>query len=373
LCCSFFVGSSDAQFAFTATPVDDLTITFDPPLTVPAWLGADIASSIYLFDEIYLWFFGDTLIGKLTDVNGQIYRVWNEFTHGTVAIVNFALSLEPVFLSQSENGKIAEAGLLVPQNPTIPGEYYWMIDGLIGPKSGLLFVLCAVVGTGDNGTQGGNFASDIAIVQNPTDLPTNWVYTTIRNPWSAPLLQWNSAIVYNPADGYIYMTGLDWAAPQAPKVLSRILEADLIAANWGAMQFWSLGGTWQSNMDNLAGLMTGPRAMDSVVWHPWMNQWITFLLDPYDTYVSIAYAPELVGPWTVVPIYDIPAPYNNLTVFSNYGPMVHLEYCTQANEIVFTYTSNVASIANLGLVQDWSTYPELYHPLFVSVIVSKNN
>jgi len=364
-----FCSTSFGQFSFQANALDGLTVAFDPEIN--GWVGADIGSSIHLFDDVYIYFYGDTLVGNMVNTDGIVTRQITGITHGSVAYVNLALSLEPTYVMNTWSipGQVDVQGIVTPQNPTVPGEYYWMIGGVMGPKTGYLYILCVVMDP--QGQQ--IIGADIVSVSNPVDLPDQWDYTTSRISSSSSQIQWTTTITLSPLDGYIYIYGVDTLQEGGPMILSRIDENDLFFSNWAAMEFWSYGGEWLGNMSNIAPIFPSLIAMTSVQFHPYMDCFFMLLLDPGNTFVTISLADSVVGPWNAIGIYDLPPPYNNQANFYSYGSMAHLEYCGEANEIVFSYTTNL-NFANIGpdfsWYTEWSVYPELYHPLFVSVIIT---
>ena len=73
-----------AAWNFSAKPSDRLQKLFDLPPT--GWVGGDEDTSLQLKDSMYLWLFGDSLIGKYN--NQTLQRSDTEWIHSSIGELN---------------------------------------------------------------------------------------------------------------------------------------------------------------------------------------------------------------------------------------------------------------------------------------------
>jgi len=345
-------------FRFTAQDDPDLTAVFDP--LPQGWLGADVSVSFPFANDTYMWLWGDTLYGNLAKRGNSLYRNMSAMPHSSLAFVDMSGSKKPQYWIRpsSPNSNTPDSmGLFRPQNPTNPAEYYWTVVGMMAPTTGILVVVAQVIIATNSGIGFQQLGTDVILVANPFSPPEQWKYLTSRVETSSEGLSWNSGIAFG--NGYFYFIGL--GGPNA--FLARITENDLMNFNWTGLSFWSHGGVWLANVSDLLPLYDSTYTEGTLQYHPYMQQWFLILAQAYESDVYIAYAPEITGPWTKVPIYPYPKQYQNSS-FITYSGKSHPEYAAE-NEIVFTFNINSPSLAFV------LTDLDIYHPHFVRVTIDK--
>jgi len=354
---------------YAATPLDAISFSAkdDPILSAKfnplpqGWMGADVSVSIPLGNNIYLWLWGDTLVGNIAkDQFGNQYRNLSAFPHSSMAIVNMSGSQNPQYSFQRlPNSQVVDSmGLFRPDNPSNPKEFYWTVGGVVSPSTQHLIVTTQVIIDTNSGIGFEQIGTDIVIVANPLRPLEEWTYTTSRIPSSSTTLSWNSGIAFD--EGYFYLVGL----ANSSAYLARISESDMLKFNWPGMTYWSKGNQWRSDTNDLLALYKSVYTEGTLQYHPYMKRWYNILAQAYQGSISIAYAPNITGPYTVDPVYTIPKGYQNGT-FTSYAGKSHPEYAN-SNEIVFTYNVNANSLSLLFKDLD------IYHPKFVRVSISLN-
>jgi hypothetical protein len=347
------VGAGAWQFKAEEAP--DLDGLFQ--LRPVGWLGADVSSSFHMGNSLYMWLWGDTLLGKLAlhPQHPTVERQWSVMPHSSLAWMNMSESLEVKFWWRLlPNGQVDTQGLFTPQHPTIAGEYYWTINGMIGPKTGYLFVVAMAI-YDPTPTTFQQVGTDIIVITNPFEHPERWNYKTSRIPSSNSNISWNTAVTY--FGGSYYFVGLNGGHGA---ILSRITEEALARFDWNSMQFLTTGLRWSSVASPLAVLFPSPFTEGSLQWHPHLKQWFMILSQAFDNNIYIATSAKLEGPWTKQAIYTVPPPFNG-ALFINYGAKSHPELATFSNEIVLTYNCNAINVSTL------TEALYAYHPVFVRV------
>jgi len=304
-----------------------------------------------------MWIWGDTLVGNLYTSNGQEKRNITRMPHNTVAIVDMSGDRKPTFYVPENN-----RGQFYPKYDTDTNVLYWVIDGVVGPDSGKLILIAMVIKLGGGGLGFQQIGADIIIVNNPQEVPTSWDWNCYRIPSSNDSLSWSASMAYHPSDKLIYIVGQD---PKG-QVLSRMSEADLLKQNWPAMQFWT-GSAWQTSTNTLATFINVPFTFTetTLMHHTYLNKWYMVCSQAYQSYIYVALADDITGPWTTTKVYTIPPPWNNGNLYTNYAAKSHPEFATSQNQIVFTYNTN--SVTGL---QGLATEVGAYHPHFIILTIT---
>lgn len=341
---------------FSAHDDPTLSSKFNPQDS--GWLGADVSVSIPLGNGNYMWLWGDTLIGNITqDETGHQYRNLTAFPHSSMAIVNMSGDQLPsyYFTNLPNSYDVDPMGLFRPDNPSDPEEFYWTVEGIIAPTSQQLLVIAQVIVDTNTGLGFTQMGTDVILVSNPLEPLENWNYTTSRILESNTNLTWNSGITFY--EGYFYLVGLD----NLNAYLARINESDMTNFNWEEMTFWSQDNVWDNDIGNLLPLFPSIYTEGTLQFHPYMQRWFLILAQAYQGSIYIAHSPSITGPYTIEPIYNFPKDYQNGTFFA-YAGKSHPEFAEE-QEIVFTYNVNCNSLSLL--FQDL----DIYHPKFVRVSI----
>eukprot|EP01112_Ceratiomyxa_fruticulosa_P014402 TRINITY_DN4120_c0_g1_i1.p1 TRINITY_DN4120_c0_g1~~TRINITY_DN4120_c0_g1_i1.p1 ORF type:complete len:385 (+),score=54.34 TRINITY_DN4120_c0_g1_i1:757-1911(+) len=341
---------------FSCVEDGSLSALFNPQPV--GWLGADVSTSIHLYNGTMLWLFGDTMVGNLFSYDGNTDRNVTAFVHGTIALLDTKGTGEPNYYIRKVDGYF-ESFFHPLNSSTDPQEYYWTVSGLVLPKSNTLIILAMVIKSVNNTFI--QLGSDAILVKNIYDDPYLWNYETSRITQSSPKIQWNVAIAINPIDGYVYIMGHDSTQSMfGCTVLSRISEDSLYNLNWADMQFWGKAQKWSSESGSLMCLIDGGVTETTLFYHSSLQTWYYVGLSGIDSNVILADSKSLTGPWSTQTLYTIPAPFSNNKVYTTYASKEHPEYETNSNEIVFTYNTNVVSF--------WGLWTDItaYHPIFLT-------
>jgi hypothetical protein len=358
--------------------------------TGKSWIGGDIGTSIKLNKNLYLWLFGDTLIGNMVkDNQGNITRNITNFIHSSFSLLNLTHNLKPNFyLPEFENGTF-KTSIFVSNKSLDPllniqNYYYWNLVGSMLSINGPLLILAADI-VPDPISLFKQIGTDAILVANPFTPFNEWKYNTFTIPSSlnknlsttvvneiflSSNLTWNVAVLMKENDLYMYGS-LKSGFLQYHIVLSKINYEDLIKGNWTAMQFWShnnfVDGYWSSSFSNLKPLYDHPASESSIHWSSKLKMWYMPLCQAFwDNKITLITSPSLTGPWKKQLTYDIPHPYNNSTNFIAYGAKSHPEYSKTSDELIISYNTNTLNF------QDLTKYPNSYIPRFIKInIVNK--
>ena len=386
---------------------DDLNNYFDllrinqSSISSLKWMGGDISTSIPLSLQTttsttttvtpYLWLFGDTCGGHLTQSgDGSSIVKKFQFTSNTVAIQNMLTTTtttttttststlttdneretsfdEPQFyLPLNHDGSLNSQGIFVPPHNATnvcpsPHCKYWCISGihLTNPQQAddTLVLFCQTPTQTDLASQYttvvyiNNITSSATLLSTSNTLtdvainPLAWTYqsTYLPSPYSGHDYGWGTSLVKNHEDGLIYLVGQNNSHSNLFDIgiyLARISEQDLLASNWLGMQVFCNNGQWMDvelcvtthGLNNLIGFPSS-YTETSLVYSDIIQQWVLILLDTGGNTVYTALTPILSQPtfptWKVVPIYDIGAPFNNKSAgLFNYAAKIHTQFST---------------------------------------------
>lgn len=277
-------------FSFHTTERPDLERLFDPQSK--GWLGADVSTSIHLYNATYLWLWGDTLVGTS---NGRTRNI-TSMPHSTLAIVDFDKSPDPqYFIPRKPSGDVDGRGFFYPPDWK-EGKYYWIVAGSMAPASRQLVILAMVIVS----TKGSFYqtATDIIVVKNPFDSPFNWTWHTYRMPFTTDLtlkLSYNIGITFQDDDSMFYIVGS--RGKDFTFLLSRIPETPILTGNFSQMQFWN-GRSWDSDFSQSAPIVTGMMYSESTLFFSQeLGLWYMFLSQAYLPDIKVAFADTLTGPW----------------------------------------------------------------------------
>jgi hypothetical protein len=296
-----------------------------PAPTGLSWLGGDVAASVALSEERYVWIFGDTILGSVS-----------ERCAGGVAYCNRRVAGDPKrgmipnsvgVMTRGEDGSFAPLATFWRTTYGQPrpifeaaeaDEFLWPLAAV---RVGDRLLIIANRHTRASGLYA--LGNVFVRVRNPHDRPDTWVYTRhdvpnvvdyTRGPTP---LTWSTALV--PAGRFIYVFGEHGVGLGARSVLARLHRRGLGAAAWtpaleylldaadgGAEPVWS-GDFDRDRLHELDGL---PGTSEAVLTFDDRLGWHTFQILPLSFDVRLYTAPALAGPWRDRGIvYRIPAPW----------------------------------------------------------------
>ena len=343
------------------------------------WHGADVAYSIQLSPDRFLWLFGDTFAGK----------------PDTTRISGDSMPRNSIGIATCASGQPCRVEYAWTDHPTGPptsffetgtAEFYWPLDGFVA--NGVLYVVLQKMHTaGDGGAFGFDYSGVVlASIGNFMDPPAVW------NVVYQPVLSGNTVIpgvaVVGPevarsagdpsaAPDYVYF--FTWLKKGgSPEVaLMRLSTASLSdpAVSSGHWQYLAKGGEWNpwttpaSLPKDGKALVYGNYTEFTVSYHPDVHRWLMTLPGGImDGAAFVSYADTLAGNWsTPKAIYTFPEsqPSN-----PDHAPNV---FCYAAKEhpeleapgmFTFTYACNSMKI------QEVLANPRLYHPVVVTGPIS---
>lgn len=322
------------------------------------WIGADVASSIEVTPNKFIWLFGDTLLGKVT----QRSRYLHAMLHNSVAIMTCqqhkkcqmtkSASRDIFILNKAHHYFWPTAGTLLNTKLFITGYVIHTHSREWIPLSGTCFIL----------------------VHNIKASPTHWQYTTYLMPDTNAHLNWATAAVKK--DDWLYIFGSMHIHANTPAhiVLSRIQVENAETAHWTSLEYWS-HHHWTKKL-------TSPNALDAIPGLPGTSEmslgyndyigWYTVSIPALTFDIHLYTAKQLTGPWQDQGIiYHIPRPIRaSVGHFIAYAAKVHPELATTTNEIVLTYTINQLDTRAFVKNIEKESYWWLYIPQFVTVEVN---
>jgi hypothetical protein len=320
-----FVSGVAPPFVVAPDPALQALIDPSPCGEALCWLGADVATSIQVGPDQWVWLFGDTLLG----------RVSNRCTaRGCTRERELGEDLESSLVRNS-------VGVLVrsPDGALSPVVKYWRNDGgrpapildarvpgaflwpMVGRRVGQVLLIGANRHTPESGlAPTGNV---FVRVWNPEAPPDLWSYTLHEVPNARTgadepnPLTWTAAMTAD--EGFLYVFGELGAGLGAATVLSRLQLSDIDDPDWQprpeyltdadccAGPFWTRDFRPQS-LHRLRGL---PGTSEATVNRDPALGWISFQIAPLDFDVRLYSADELSGPWADRGVvYRVPPPWS---------------------------------------------------------------
>ena len=350
---------------WTATPADDLQPLFEA--RTEGWLGGDVATSIPLGNDRFLWLFGGTVIGKR---EGDTRVAFKGMPHNTVATVVLPKGASPTqndvnFYWRTRNGK--PTAIFEPPKASENDTFYWVVAGLKSRESDALFLLAQrVQHTDDERLNFKVLGSTAIVVKNATgDDPTTWQYESQDMPPSTNGTDWFAAIsyaecvacpdeiaddsFYGIADS-VYLLGRN---ETSSAILARAKLDDLIQFNYDSFQVYANtsstpDATWLPWRDVIVtgrgqpvALFRPALAECTVSYHRDLELWYVVAVRLFDYRIDVWTASNVTGPWTSTLVYEIPTPWRNTTKYLNYAAKSHPELvASSSDEIVFSYMTN---------------------------------
>ncbi len=296
----------------------------DEPL--PSWAGADVASSIAINDNLWIWIFGDTLLGSLdgpcADDAAYCGRTITE-TDETKLLRNSIGVAERGWFGSMEKiqtwwrrGPAGEATAAFPSEDR--NAFLWPLSGLVIDET--LFIAANRHTLASGLAPVGNVLLQI---ENPGDSPDAWQISERAIPGfvlaesGAAAISWTSALVA--VGNWVYLVGARQNDTRSETVLARLSLAELMAdsaapleprfllRNRSDRKVWSphfdaerlhvvpgLPGTSETTFEGYPGL-----------------GWVSFRIPPFSFEIRLYTADDLLGPWRDRGVvYRLPAPWS---------------------------------------------------------------
>lgn len=290
----------------------------------PSWLGGDVATSIRVAEDEWIWLFGDTLFGTVSDdcPHGRGYcdvRVQRDLEGG---LVNNSIGRmqhrRGHFLPIERSWRLSPEGepraVFASERP---GHYLWPLAG--AAVDGALLVL-ANENTPASGLA--PVANLLLRVANPLDPVAYWQVDQQRIEGfrsgassQGTALSWTTALI--PDGEWLYFVGSRGEAGTAETVLARMPRAAAhrvpTAPPLEFRQFDEQGAVrWSPSLqpDALAPLPGLPGTTEASFLRT-QNGWATWQIPPLRYELRLLTAPALHGPWSDRGVvYRIPPPWS---------------------------------------------------------------
>jgi len=290
----------------------------------PSWLGGDSATSARLADGRWVWLFGDTLVGTVSDrcPAGEGYcdrSIDDDPDRGMIAnsvgMVERASdeSWSPmVKFWRTRNGQPAPVF-----DAANADEILWP---LAAAPVGRLLLVAASRHSRETGLL--PLGNVFLRVLDPERPPDEWTYTRHPVPnvlagTEGPALTWATGLV--PDGDFVYVVGQRGAGLGSRTVLARVVARDVSAPGWmpapeylvrrrGAEEpVWSA----RFDADALHELAELPGTSEATFgWEEGVG-WSTYQILPLTFAIRLYTAPALTGPWRDRGVvYEIPAPWS---------------------------------------------------------------
>jgi hypothetical protein len=323
------------------------------------WTGADGAYSVALEDDVILWLFGDTWIGR---IRGD--------RHVDAVIVNNSIALQ-----RGKNPTTASVNFYYGRTPDgkpvafiRPAEgkgWFWIYHGAPTSK-GLYLFLIRIEPTDEKSDSGFKVSGTwLGHVANPEDPPKEWHLTQQKIPWGKFSTFGNTFFgsFLLKAEGFIYIYGITEEIvdgfPKKYMILARVPEAAL--DDFDQWRFFA-DGRWTANLSAATRLCGNMANEYSVSFQPVLGKYIVvYSEDGVSKNIVARLAPTPHGPWSEpMLLYQCPEENRRKNIFC-YAAKGHPEISTASDELIVTYVANSSDFRLI--VED----AELYRPRFLRV------
>lgn len=275
----------------------------------PSWLGGDVATSIRLADDRWVWIFGDTLLGEVRDrcPDGRVYCGRDVSGAGAGMIANSAGTmirgadgaLWPVVKYWRTDADGAPAPVFAP----VGEGFLWPLAGV---RVGTVLLVAANRHTFASGLS--PVGNVLLRVWNPDAPPDAWLYDAhvldgFRSATAAePSLSWTTALVLQ--DDRIHVLGSRDVGEQSRTVLARLDVRTVTDPSWGPrLEYLSAGRdgrpVWAATLDpaRLHVVEGLPGTSEATVDAAPGIGWYSFQVPPLQYEIRLYTADDLLGPW----------------------------------------------------------------------------
>ena len=325
------------------------------------WIGADGNYSVQVAPDRLLWFYSDTLVGKVE--GGR--RVNSKMINNSVGVQTPTLAGQQVEFFHGTDAKGQPAALFHPDDAQ---HWYWLLGGTCVDAKVHLF-LWEFEKSSDPGVFGfANVGVSHAVIENPLDPPTQWKVT--RRPLPCIEITPERRVLFGSAvmqhGDFVYIYGVR-ETPQEKLSPRQMLLARVPTASIGDPSRWEFRTTtgWSPDFHEAAAIAAGLSSEYSVSRLPAFEQFVSIshgdLLSPK---INARFADQPWGPWSEpVEVWTCPEPGAKTGYFA-YAGKAHSALST-GDELLITYAVNSFQFGDLF------SDPSLYWPRFVKVKLSE--
>lgn len=373
------------QGSWQAAPELQRLVDPTPAVVGPSWLGADVATSVRLTDDHYLWLFGDTLLGSVqTDcADGATYcdRVADAdgFIANSIGVMTRDLdgSFFPlVKYWRTERG--VPAPIFAAEDEK---EFLWPLAGLV---VGTKLLVTTTRQTREAGLS--SHGNVLVVVENPEDPPHEWRYSRHEIPHVVPSagsededasLSWATALVQR--GEHVYLFGSRGSATAGTTILARFPVAELQRPDFVLRPDYLQRGrdgapVWSGRFDagRLVDVTGLPGTSETTIDHDAsLDAWASYQIAPLEFDIRRFEADDFFGPWrdggvvySIPPPWSVPRPGGE-TGFAAYAAKSHPELAPPRGGVV-SYNVNVA----FGTLEEAIEALETVHGFYVPQLVA---
>ncbi len=316
---------SGAGHYFAPSPALQFLVDPYPAPEDTSWLGADVGTSIRVQDDRYIWIFGDTLLGGVSDEcpGNDIYcdRVVDH-GDGEIGMIRNTAGVTV----RGDDGSFRRIVKYWPKtggdpSDTFPsgtdGEFLWPLAGV---RAGTPVLIAANRNTLTSGLA--PVGNTLVRIANPDDEAGEWIITRHEIPnfrpfdGPAPSLVWTMAIIH--LGRHVYLFGELGSGFDAHTVLARVDDDDVAANDWKPMPEYlmrdasgHLRWTREFDVTRLHRIRGLPGTSETTVMYDPELGWYSYQLPPLSFEVHLYTAPDIEGPWRDSGVvYRLPPPWS---------------------------------------------------------------
>lgn len=321
------------------------------------WTGADGDYSVALSDDLILWLYSDTWIGKVR----QNRHVNSTIVNNSVALQygeNLSTAKIKFYWGAKQNGK--PTALI---KPTDGRGRFWIYDGVLTQK-GLYLFLMQIENSPNNNFQ--HTATWLGHIANPFDKPSKWRITQQKIPFGSFSSQgdtlFGSAILKDKKFIYIYGTTEDVEKDGFHRkymILARVSESDF--ADFDKWRFYT-NGQWQKDFMK-ASRLSGDLANEySVSFQPFLNKYVLIYTENgISKNIVMRTASTPFGEWSSPQtIFQCPEADWDKRIFC-YAAKGHSVLSAKPDELIITYIANSSDFFQMA------SDARLYRPRFLKL------
>lgn len=330
------------------------------------WLGGDAAYSIQLSEGRSLWLFGDTLVGKKSQIN----RSHSKFVSSSIGISSCdeknGWSIRYFWKNQygANPRPVFDSGT--------PEYKYWVQDGFA--YQGKVYISLAKVKSRPDLKLFSfeYFGADLARISNPLDPPAEWKieYFSLANGKAYP----GSSIVLEGEYAYFFALFEDVAHNRRPMLLTRVPLNSLENPS-SSMEYLDKERKWLPGFkpeDAFPVIEKGASEM-TIRYHAKIHKWVAITTDPehpFSNKIVLATSPAISGPWSQwQEIYEMPEMDVATTGYDKdtfcYAAKEHIEFGSE-------YSMLVTYVCNSSKLEKMIGNKNIYFPRAVKIQIPSN-
>ena len=323
------------------------------------WTGADGDYSVALSNNLTLWLYSDTWVGRVranrhvdsTMINNSVALQYGK--DPLTARVKF-------FYGRSKNGK--PTALIIPADGR---GWFWLYHGLL-TKKGLYLFLIQTNKTADDGFQ--HIGAWLGYVANPHDPPSAWRITQRKIPFGRFSAQgdtlFGSALMKDGNFIYIYGTDEDIENGYHRKhmVVARVPEEHF--ADFDQWRFYT-NSQWQSDYRKASRICESVANEYSVSYQPALRRYVlVYTENGLSKNIVLRVAPTPFGVWSDPTIvYQCPETSWHEKIVC-YAAKAHPRLSTKPDELIVTYIASSSDFFHMA------GDARLYRPRFLKLKIA---